>query len=271
MTPFSVSLIITTYNWPAALELVLLSVMQQSKLPDEVIIADDGSKEETAQLIAKYQQHFPVPLIHSWQEDSGFRAARSRNLAIAQSHSDYIIMLDGDMILHRHFIRDHKRIAKNSYFTQGRRVILTKPLSNQLLNNNTQTITLFSSQVKNKLNAISCPCLAPLATKLLSKSGYKSARSCNLAAWYQDIAVINGFNEDFEGWGREDSEFVVRLLNYGVKRQDLRFGGVAYHVYHHENTRHNLTKNDQLLADAINNHISFCQNGLANHPTARKV
>lgn len=264
MQPKSVSLIVTTYNWPKALELVLLSIKQQSQLPDEVIIADDGSKEETRQLIEKYQQAFPVPLIHSWQEDIGFRAARSRNLAIAKATSDYIVMIDGDMILHRKFIRDHIRIAKTSYFIQGRRVILTEALTEKLLQQQ-EIISLFSADVKNKLNAICCPVLSRLFSPILSKKSYQSIRSCNFAAWKTDVIAVNGFNEDFVGWGREDSEFVVRLLNNGCKRLDLRFGGAAYHLYHHENTRNNLVENDQRLELAIKNNQKYCENGIKQH------
>lgn len=267
MQPKSVTLIVTTYNWPQALEMVLLSIKQQSVLPNEVIIADDGSKEETHQLITNYQPSFPVPLIHSWQEDLGFRLSRSRNLAIAKSKSDYIVMIDGDMILHKHFIRDHLNIAKPHYFVQGRRVILTAELSQKLVQSKNINISLFSSDVKNKFNAISCPLLSPLATKLLSKKDHRSVRGCNMAYWFSDIEKINGYNEDFVGWGREDSEFVVRLLNSGIQRQDLRFGGVAYHLYHHENTRNSLDENDKKLAEAIKNKVNYCESGIRQHLT----
>lgn len=265
MQPKSVSLIVTTYNWPQALELVLLSIKQQSQLPNEVIIADDGSGAETRQLIAQYQQDFPVPLIHSWQEDTGFRLARSRNLAISKSIGEYIIMVDGDMILHHHFVRDHKQIAKTGYFTQGRRVILQQQLSANLLVNKSISINLLAKEVQNKLNAISCPLLAPLATKLLSKKDHRSVRGCNMAYWRKDIVRINGYNEQFTGWGREDSEFVVRLLNSGCQRQDLRFGGVAYHLYHKENSRNSLDDNDRLLAEIIKTKGQYCESGLNLH------
>ncbi|XKM13581.1 glycosyltransferase family 2 protein [Orbaceae bacterium ac157xtp] len=265
MQPRSVSLIVTTYNWAPALELVLLSIKQQSILPDEVIIADDGSGEDTRALITQYQQTFPVPLIHSWQEDEGFRAARSRNLAISKTSGDYVVMIDGDMLLHKHFIRDHKRFAKQNYFVQGSRVILTKPLTEQLFKTKSISFSPFSSQVKNKLNAICCPFLSKMLSHRLTKKGVRSVRSCNFAVWKKDIIKVNGFNEDFIGWGREDSEFVVRLINSGVLRQDLRFGGVTYHLFHNENSRNNLPKNDQMLQFAIDNKTVYCDNGLNNH------
>lgn len=267
----SVSLIITTYNWPKALKLVLNSVLTQSEMPDEVIVADDGSTEETHQIIQSFQPNFPVPLIHSWQEDKGFRLSRARNVAIAKSNKDYIVMIDGDMVLHKHFIRDHKSISKKGYFTQGRRVILLKQLTDELISQKKKRICLFSSQVKNKLNAMSCSFLSPLLTKMLSKKNHRSVRGCNMAYWRTDIININGYNEQFIDWGREDSEFVVRLINSGLKRQDLRFGGVAYHLYHQEKSRKNLNINDDILDYAINHKIKWCEEGLTLHAAKNGV
>ena len=88
MHKFKVSLIITTYNWPEALFLVLKSVKNQFKMPDEIIVADDGSNKETANVIKKFSKDFNLEIIHSWQEDKGFRAAMSRNKAIAKAQGD---------------------------------------------------------------------------------------------------------------------------------------------------------------------------------------
>lgn len=263
--PNGISLVVTTYNWPQALQLVLLSVLKQSSLPDEVIIADDGSTQETIDLITQLQPTFPVPLIHSWQEDLGFRAARSRNLAIAKAQHDYIVMIDGDMVLHRHFIRDHKNAAETATFIQGRRVILREQITQQSFQTKNIRFSLFSGQVKNKINAICYPLLSPLVSKLFSKQSSRSVRTCNMAVWKSDLIAVNGFNEAFVGWGREDSELVVRLLNKGVKRKDLRLGGVAYHLYHQENTRDQLAQNDQQLEYAIENRITYCEHGLSAH------
>ena len=103
-----VSLIITTYNRPDALMLVLQSIANQTKLPEEVIIADDGSDNNTKELITNFQESSSFNIVHSWQEDKGFRAANSRNKAIAISNFEYIVLVDGDMILHPKFIQDQK-------------------------------------------------------------------------------------------------------------------------------------------------------------------
>ena len=106
------SLIICTYNWHEALALVLSSIASQSILPDEVIVADDGSDESTAKVIMKYAEIMPIPIVHSWQEDIECRIPRSRNRAIAKAKFEYIIMIDGDTVLHKDFVKDHKRVAK---------------------------------------------------------------------------------------------------------------------------------------------------------------
>ena len=110
------SLIITTYNWEKALELVILSSIRQSYLPVEIIVADDGSTDDTRKLIKSFCNKSPIPIIHSWQKDKGFRAAKSRNKAISKAIGDYIILIDGDMILHKDFVRDHCSFSKPGYF-----------------------------------------------------------------------------------------------------------------------------------------------------------
>ena len=119
MKKLKTSLIITTYNWPEALLLVLKSVEEQSIRPDEVVIADDGSKEETINIIKKFSQKTKLNIIHSWQEDIGYRLSMSRNKAIKKSKGEYIVMIDGDMILHPNFIEDHINFARQRTFVQG--------------------------------------------------------------------------------------------------------------------------------------------------------
>jgi len=246
------SLVITTYNWPEALELVLKSVRSQTILPDEVIIADDGSGEETRELVKKFQENFPIPLVHSWQEDDGFRAAQSRNKAIAKASSEYIVLIDGDMILHKDFIKDHINNAKKNYFIQGGRVLLEK--------NNTSNFSFFSQDLQNRKNTIHSDILAKIfSTK---QDTLKGIKTCNMSFFKDDCIRVNGFNEDFEGWGREDSEFVVRLFNNDIHRQTIKFNCIAYHIWHDENTRESLQRNDQILENTIKNKLKWCDNGI---------
>src|SRR5579862_5854456 len=122
LPPMRTTLVIATYNWKEALSLVLRSAATQSRLPDEVIVADDGSQDDTRALISGCARDYPVPLRHVWQEDLGFRVARSRNRAIAAARGDYILLVDGDMVLHRHFVADHLYFAAPSCVLQGGRL-----------------------------------------------------------------------------------------------------------------------------------------------------
>ena len=131
-----VSLIITTYNRPDALFIVLDSVKRQTRLPDEIIIADDGSDEFTKNCISEFNNNSPLKVIHSWQEDRGFRAAKSRNKAIAKSSYEYIILVDGDVILHEKFIEDHLNHAEESFFVQGSRALLNETQTKKIGNLN---------------------------------------------------------------------------------------------------------------------------------------
>jgi len=256
----TISLIITTYNWPQALEMVLQSVCTQTELPDEVIIADDGSGAATATLIEKYKATFPVPLYHSWQEDQGFRAAQSRNKAMAISRGEYIIIIDGDMLLHPDFIKSHKRIAAANTFIHGKRVLLRPKRTQEILQRKSYSINFFSNGIINRFNTISAGFLAGLLSR--KQPNIKAIRSCNMAFWRTDMLRVNGFNNDFVGWGREDSEFALRLLNAGVVRKNLVFGGVGYHLYNHEVPRTALPANDKILTDTLNQKTTWCPNGI---------
>ena len=276
MSSMSSTLIITTYNRPTALELVLKSVLIQTHLPNQILIADDGSDKATQDLIEQYQPLFKEKInrniTHVWQEDKGFRLARIRNLAIAQATNDYLIMVDGDMILHPQFIQSHLKTAKQNYFVQGSRVLLSDELTQKSIREKRIRFSPTQLGITNRLNAIDAVFLSRLTGLLLSNKKSNSpigVRGANMAFWRKDVLAINGFNEDFEGWGREDSEFVVRLLNNGIKRKNLKFGGVAYHLYHNENPAQKndqlLNKNDAILQATIDGKSVWCKNGLDQH------
>ena len=259
-----VGLIVTTYNWKDALRLVLESIKIQTQLPDEVIIADDGSRDDTAKLIKQYQENFPCPLKHAWQEDKGFRAAASRNNAILALGVDteYVVLIDGDMILQPSFVEDHVFFAKENCFIQGSRALIKEQKTCQILNSTRLNLDFgfFSDGILKRKNTLRILWLA----KFLAKSSkiLKGIRICNMSFWKKDLSKVNGFNEDFVGWGREDTEIVVRLFNAGIMRNNLKFSALAYHLHHPENSRKSLPKNDVLLQNSVSNHLVYCNNGL---------
>lgn len=258
-----VSLIITTYNWKEALQLSLQSVLNQTLLPLEIVVADDGSGPDTAALVGEVGASSPIPIVHSWQEDEGFRSARSRNKAIAKARGEYIILIDGDIVLEPHFIADHRAFANPGFFVQGSRALLGQQLTDKALESGQMHLSLLASGVDNKKNCLRSALLARFFSFKSNKlSGIKT---CNFAFWKQDALRVNGFNEDFIGWGREDSEFAARLLNSGIKRQNLRFHALGYHLHHQVNARDRLTVNDSILKATIVEQRSWCERGLDQH------
>tara|TARA_B110000008_G_C16936624_1_gene550832 strand:- start:450 stop:1247 length:798 start_codon:yes stop_codon:yes gene_type:complete len=254
------TLIITTYNWPTSLLLVLDSIKNQTLLPGEVIIADDGSKRPTFDLIKKYTKNSNLNIIHSWQEDIGFRAARSRNKAISKSTGEYIILIDGDTILHRDFIKDHVKNSEQGFFIQGGRSLLSKGLTKKALNKKIIDFSYLSPELKNRKNAIHSSLLSMIFSN--KKNHLHGIKSCNMSFFKEDSLNINGFNNKFEGWGREDSEFIVRMINSGINRKNVRFNAIQFHLWHNENTRASLERNDAILNDAIKKQLTWCENGI---------
>lgn len=263
MSTPTISLIISTYNWPEALELCLQSVKRQTTLPDQVVIADDGSREETRKVVERFQKELPVPLVHVWHEDNGFRLTVIRNKAFAQCTCDYIVQVDGDLILHKEFINDHKTFAQKGSYVSGSRVKLTKEYSEQLQKKEKpiEQVSVWRKGTKNFLNGLHLPCLSSLFEYHNKKKLYY-VRGCNMAFWKEDLLRVNGYNEDIVGWGREDNEIACRLENLGKQRRILKFAGIVFHQFHEERSRERLDENDDLLHKTIESKTIYCPNGM---------
>jgi glycosyltransferase involved in cell wall biosynthesis len=259
------SLIICTYNWPEALNFVLESVSSQTILPEEIIIADDGSGQSTLDVVEMFSNTLTIPVIHSWQEDEGCRVSHSRNRAIAKSNYDYIIMIDGDTVLHQDFIKDHKSFAQEGVYIQGSRVLLQDNFTKNLfIKNSFRKPSLISKHAKNKLNIIRLPFVTLLLSSFKSKN-IRRIRGCNFSLFKKDILKVNGFNEEMTTWGREDSEFVQRLFNSGICKKHLKFSGIQYHLFHNErvvNSQESATANNVFLEDTIKNNLVWCTLGI---------
>ncbi|GIU14887.1 MULTISPECIES: glycosyltransferase family 2 protein [unclassified Shewanella] len=253
-------LIVTTYNWPEALRKVLDSIALQTVPPFEVIIADDGSSASTKQLLEAYQSKLKCPLIHCWQEDRGFRVARNRNHGIVTSKGDYIVFIDGDMILAPKFIEDHIAVAEPGYFVQGRRAYLNEQVSSMLLTTEKMP-HIFMKGVKHREQAMRLAFLPKSITES-KRSSLARAMTANCAFWRDDVYRVNGFNNDFEGWGPEDIEFFQRLFNTGLKCKKLNFKSNCYHIYHPSSSTASLAHNHKLLDDTIKQQLVECENGL---------
>lgn len=257
------ALIIATYNWTQALECSLNSLLLQSYKPDELIIADDGSGKETKELIETFSEKHKIQIKHVWHEDSGFRLSHIRNKAVAAAISDYIIQIDGDIIMHPHFIRDHIRNAESGRYLKGSRVLLNQAKTESILMHKNLDLNYFSDGIKNRLNAVEIPVFQNLfRTKI--KDPFK-IRGCNMSFWRKDFINANGYNESISGWGREDSELVMRFINADIFGKALKFGGIAFHLYHKENSKSDLNRNDEILNETISKKLVRCENGISKY------
>ncbi len=261
MERFKTSLIISTYNWPEALDLCLQSSLHQVIPPDEILIADDGSDERTAKLVAQYAETAPIPIIHVWHEDNGFRLGSIRNKAIARASGDYIIQIDGDVILPPRFIQDHLSVAHPRRFVSGSRVLLGAEYSAQLLEQHSIDVKVWQKGVCNKLNAIRLPWISPLFRR------YKPevTRGCNMAFWRDDAICVNGYNELIQGWGSEDYEFGMRLSHIGTRHFALKLAGCVYHIYHNVRARDQSVTNQVLANLTRSRRLLRCKHGISQY------
>jgi len=254
------TLVASTYNWPEALELLLLSVLNQSVLPNEVIIADDGSGEDTKNLIENFKKTFPVPLVHIWQEDLKNRKSRIMNKAIAAAKYDYIVEIDGDIILNKHFIEDHLAYAQKGHYLFGSRVNIQEKLLPELFSEKNIDFNFFSKGIKKRSRTMRIPFLMNFA-KSVDKCS-KKLRGCNMSFWKEDFIKINGYNESIVGWGMEDSEMIQRLHNIEIKGKRLKYTGIVYHIYHKEQSRNNVPVNSEIENQTIKNKLTSVEKGV---------
>ena len=261
------TLIVTTYNRPDALHAVLGSALAQRELPQQIIVADDGSDDATRSVIDRARAAPGADVRHVWQPHADFRAARLRNLAIAAASGDYLVIVDGDMVLHREFIADHRRIARRGHFTQGVRLLLDDERTASVLREPLQSISA-SSPGLGGLRRLYAFHHAPLSRALSHLANHVIAlKSCNQGFWRDDLIRVNGFNEDFVGWGPEDKELCARLQYSGVRRQTLVCGGIAYHLKHAPAARDRFAINTGILATTMATRAMRCERGVDAHLT----
>jgi glycosyltransferase involved in cell wall biosynthesis len=264
-----ISVIVTTYNREDALAAVLRSLAGQTDHDFEVIVADDGSGAATAELIEAWKAKVGHRLEHVWHDDRGFRAAEIRNRAILASRGVYCLFLDGDCIARPDFVAVHRRLAETGWFVTGNRILLSDTLTAKVLRDKlTPESWTFSRWIAERLrggvNRISALMLLPLGPlRRLRQREWRGARSCNLATWRSDLDRVDGFDADYSGWGKEDSDIIVRLLHAGVRRKDGVFATAVLHLWHGEADRSMLTLNERKLSDVVAGDAIRAQRGLS--------
>lgn len=227
--PESVAVVISTYNNPEFLQLCLFSLCNQTCKPDEVVIADDGSTDATRHVVSHFEKRLPIKYV--WQEDKGFRKAMIMNKAFALCQSEYIIQVDGDIIMGRHFVEDHMKEARRGCYLNGSRGKFDKKKTDILKRDGHARPHFFSRGLHRRLNAIRIPFLTPL---FYQYKKHKKVRGCNLSFWRKDLFAVNGYDNGMVGYGTEDIDLPARLERLGVMKRFVKFKAIEFHLHHRE-------------------------------------
>ncbi|TLF45744.1 glycosyltransferase family 2 protein [Maribacter aurantiacus] len=233
-----ISVIVSTYNAEEWLKKVLWGFNQQTFKNFEVVIADDGSKPATKELLDQMSKEVFYPIVHVWQEDDGFQKSRILNKAVVACRTDYIIMTDGDCIPREDFVHVHYINKEPGYFISGGYYMLPMNISKLISLEDIEQQRCFDIHwlkekgipktfKNNKLTA------SGLISKVLNWVTPTNAswNGHNSSGWKQDILNVNGFDERMQ-YGGQDRELGERLFNFGIKSKQLRYSAVCVHLDH---------------------------------------
>ncbi|MCH2178579.1 MAG: glycosyltransferase [Mariniblastus sp.] len=233
-----IAVVLSTYNNPHVLRKSLLGFTIQTESNFQIMVADDGSDERTADVL-KESVFSGLNLVHVWHPDDGFRLSAIRNASIVQTQADYLIFCDGDCIPRKDFIESHARLARPSTFTAGGRIDVPSEVHESFTEQQILDHQIFDPAFLRQQH----PSLKRYRYRLTAGRGVQMVmnkltwRHCvfsgsNAAAWRSDLIKVNGFDEDFPGYGSEDRDIGVRLKNLGIKSQYLKYSLVQIHLDH---------------------------------------
>lgn len=235
----TLSVIFTTYNSPDWLDKVLWGYRSQVFRDFELIIADDGSTEPTAELIARVQKEVDFPVHHVWHEDKGFRKCEILNKAILHASTDYLVFSDGDCIPREDFLHVHATSRRPGYFLSGGAIRLPMDLSKKISPEDIVKQRIFDPAWLSE-NGLAQTALKRLRfTTRSSSAGFMNRitptkatwNGGNASAWKKDVLAVNGFDERMR-YGAQDREFGERLVNRGIVGQQVRYSAVCVHLDH---------------------------------------
>ncbi len=255
--PESVSVVITTYNRSDALLAVLAGLELQTDRNFEVVVADDGSREEHRRVILESPVARELRLVHVWHPDVGFTASQVRNIGVVAAKERYIILLDGDCVPEVDFIAQHKALAQAGFFVNGSRVLLSPELTQRVLAGSEpvcgrSSCYWFKQRLLGRASKLSHLLRLPDGFwRLARKFSWKGIRSCNMGLWRTDFERVDGFDESFIGWGHEDADFVLRLHHSGVVRKNGFCATEVFHLWHQEANRNNASQNAQIVQERV--------------------
>jgi glycosyltransferase involved in cell wall biosynthesis len=222
-----VAYIITAYNSWHRLHLTLQGVARLRRPPDELIIADDGSTQETVEHIGAFLKSFQgCTTRHVWHEDNGYRRSKILNRAIASTDCDLLVFSDGDCVPHPRFIEDHATLNRPGCFLAGGRNYVAEDHINAFTGTRANRIRgILAGWVYPKKSSLRLPLVSRWNSGCL-------VSGCNLAFWRADMEKLNGYDESFEGWGFEDRDVVARALNLGLEMIRYYQRCLLFHLEH---------------------------------------
>lgn len=239
------SIILATYQWPEALALVLSALLTQTEKSFEVMIADDGSDARTKDVIEHYQKRAFYKIHHFWQENKGFRKSRILNQAIRAASGEVLIFLDGDCVPHKEFVAQHVALQDGKHYIAGRRVDLSKEYAAKLTPASIEAgilngvmkglFSLWKDSLRKKGSTPfhrAYMVKNPLFRKICGLEKVVDLKGCNFSALREHMLAINGFDESYEGYGREDTDVELRLQNLGLKIKSAKNLCLQFHLWH---------------------------------------
>jgi glycosyltransferase involved in cell wall biosynthesis len=252
------SLIISTYNRPDVLAKALAGVALQTRLPDEVLIADDGSGQSTRVVVETWAETQPFPVKHLWQENRGFRKTVILNKSVAAAAGDYLVFTDGDCVPHARYVEDHLAVAEPGFWVQARRSFVEQRFVPQFEPGRTSA---FRWMLTGRITGAAKGIRLPVAI-VRRDTAQRGIIGCNFAMWRNDLLAINGFDEDYSGWGGEDSDVGTRLYHLGRPRKFVYAHAIVFHLNHPRLARDPLARGFARLEETIRSGRIRCACGL---------
>ena len=257
-----ISLVISTYNQPAVLAKSLAGVALQRRPPDEVLIADDGSAQPTRDLVQSWTKSQSFPVKHVWHEDVGFRKTVILNKTVLAAGGDYLVFTDGDCVPHPKFIADHLALAENGFWVQGRRCFVREEFVPDF---DASKIPAWSWMLTGKITGATKGIRWPISI-ICRDTRQRGIIGCNMAFWRDDLLAVNGFDEDYSGWGvGEDSDIGTRVYNLGRLRKFVYGRAITFHLNHPQLPRAHHAASLERLANTIATRKISCEHGINGH------